>query len=102
MADQRTAAQRAAEQRVAAQWKEKILQQENIVADLRMRADQLKALIRRANVTTYNDMPYNREQAWHLQRLAEVQLQLDQQRRKLEDLQEAARHAGMHTVVYDP
>ncbi|MGA9642980.1 MAG: hypothetical protein WBQ72_16405 [Terriglobales bacterium] len=102
LADQRTAAQRAAEQRAAAQWKEKILQQENVVADLRMRADQLKALIRRANVTTYNDMPYNREQARHLQRLAEVQLQLDQQRRKLEDLQEAARHAGMHTLVYDP
>jgi hypothetical protein len=35
-------------------------------------------------------------------RLAQMQLQLDEQRRKLDQMQESARRAGMHTQVYDP
>jgi hypothetical protein len=31
-----------------------------------------------------------------------MQQQLDEQKRKLDQMQEAARHAGMHTAVYDP
>jgi hypothetical protein len=34
--------------------------------------------------------------------VAEIQLQVDEQKRALVDMQEAARQAGMHTVVYDP
>jgi hypothetical protein len=44
----------------------------------------------------------NRYQVRKLERLAQLQQQLDQQKKKLEDMQEAARHAGMHTAVYDP
>jgi hypothetical protein len=32
----------------------------------------------------------------------QVQMQLNEQRRKLDQMQDAARHAGMHTLVYDP
>lgn len=102
ISEQRAAQQRANEQRAATQWKKRILQQQITVANLRMRVDQLRATMHFANVNTYNDMPFDRYQAQQMQRLRQVQHQLDEQRRKLENMQEAARHAGMHTLVYDP
>jgi len=102
LAEKRLAQQQAAEQRAAEEWKRKILQQENTVANLRMKVDKLQAAIHFSTVSTYNDMPYNRWQAQQLARLAELRQQLIQQKQRLEDLQEAARHAGMHTLVYDP
>lgn len=102
LAEQHAAQQRANERRMAAQWKRRILQQENIVANLRAQADQLRASIHFANVSTYNDMPFSRYQARQMERLRQVQHHLEYQQRKLEDMQEAARHAGMHTLVYDP
>jgi hypothetical protein len=37
-----------------------------------------------------------------MERLAQMQMQLDEQRRRLDQMQESARHAGMHTQVYEP
>jgi hypothetical protein len=108
---QRAAQQRMNEQHAAAQWRKRILQQESTVAGLRMRIDTLKASIRFADPNRYGSgspsdyyagLNYNRGDARQLQRLAQMRQQLDEQKRKLEDLQEAARHAGMHTLVYDP
>jgi hypothetical protein len=31
-----------------------------------------------------------------------MQMQLDEQKRKLDQMQEAARHAGMRSAVYEP
>jgi hypothetical protein len=31
-----------------------------------------------------------------------MQMRLDEQKRRLDAMQEAARRAGMHTAVYDP
>ena len=101
-ADRRSAQQRLAEQRAADQWKKQILAQENKMATLQARIDQLNASIRSANGTTQYEAPYNRYQARQLLRVAQIQEQLDEQKRKLEQMQEAARHAGMHTPVYDP
>jgi hypothetical protein len=110
LAEQQTAQHRANDRRAAVQWKKRILQQESTVAGLRMRVDKLRASIRFADPNRYGNsgydyytgLDYNRYQARHLERLAQLQQQLDQQKRKLEDMQEAARHAGMHTLVYDP
>jgi len=108
----RAAAQRAAEQRFAErrsedQWRRRILAQESTVASLRLRVDRLKASIHFVDPYYYpsDSSGYyaeNRYQARQLQRLQQLQAQLSEQRRKLEDLQEAARRAGMHTAVYDP
>jgi predicted RNase H-like nuclease (RuvC/YqgF family) len=102
----KAARQRAAEQRAAEQWKQKILAQENTIANLRLRIDRLKASIHFLDENTtydyYAGVEHNRYQARKLERLAQMQQQLDQQKKKLEDMQEAARHAGMHTAVYDP
>ena len=98
-ADRRFAQQRLAEQRAAAQWKRQILAQKNKTAALQARIDQLHASIRSAGGSVQSEGPYNRYQA---RQLAQIQLQLDEQKRKLERMQDDARHAGMHTAVYDP
>ena len=101
-ADHRSAEQRLAEQRAADHWKRQILAQKNKMATLQARIDQLNASIQSAYGTVQTEGPYNRYQARQLQRVAQIQQQLDEQKRKLDEMQEAARHAGMHTAVYDP
>jgi predicted RNase H-like nuclease (RuvC/YqgF family) len=101
-ADHRSAQQRLAEQRAADQWKRQILAQKNKMATLQARIDQLNASIHSAGGSVQYEGPYNRYQARQLQRVAQVQLQLDEQKMKLDQMQEAARHAGMHSAVYDP
>jgi predicted RNase H-like nuclease (RuvC/YqgF family) len=101
-ADRRSAEQRLGEQRAAERWKTQILAQKNTMATLQARIDQLQASIQSANGSVQSEGPYNRYQARQLQRVAQLQGQLDEQQRKLDQMQEAARHAGMHTAVYDP
>jgi len=101
-ADHRSAQQRLAEQRAADQWKRQILAQKNKMATLQARIDQLNASIRSAGGSVQYEGPYNHYQARQLQRVAQIQLQLDEQKMKLDQMQEAARHAGMHSAVYDP
>jgi predicted RNase H-like nuclease (RuvC/YqgF family) len=102
-ADHRSAQQRLAEQRAADHWKRRqILAQKNKMATLQARIDQLNASIHSAGGSAQYEGPYNRYQARPLQRVAQIQLQLDEQKMKLDQMQEAARHAGMHSAVYDP
>jgi predicted RNase H-like nuclease (RuvC/YqgF family) len=101
-ADRRSAEQRLAEQRAAEHWKTQILAQKNKMATLQARIDQLQPAIQSANGSVQSEGPYNRYQARQLQRVAQLQVQLDEQQRKLDQMQEAARRAGMHTAVYDP
>jgi hypothetical protein len=101
--EQRFAQQRLAEQRAAEQWKRRILTQKDKILTLQTRIAHLKATLQFADVSTYPYAgPYNRDQARQLQRITQLQEQLDEQQRKLDQMQEAARHAGMHTAVYDP
>ena len=69
---------------------------------MQARIDQLNTSIHSPNGSTQYDGPYTRNQARQLQRVALIQQQLDEQKRKLDQIQEAARHAGMRTAVYDP
>ena len=100
--EQRLAEKRRAEQRAAEQWKRQILAQKHKLANLQARLDQLSASIQAANGTTQYEGPNGRGQARQLQRIAQIQQQIDQQKITLLEMQEAARRAGMHTVVYDP
>jgi hypothetical protein len=99
--DRRSAQQRLAEQRAAEQWKRQILVQKIKMATMQARIDQLNASIHSPNGSTQYG-PYTRNQARQLQRISQIRQQLDEQKRKLDQIQEAARHAGMHSAVYDP
>jgi hypothetical protein len=91
-----------AEQRAAEQWKRQVVAQKHKLVNLQARIDQLNASIKAANGTTQYEGPNGRGQARQLERIAEIQLQLDEEKRTLVEMQEAARQAGMHTPVYDP
>jgi len=93
-ADQRQNNRLIAEQRVSEQWKARIQEQENQIADLQVRVDRVNASIRNAVGTADYDTPASRTHAIQLERLANLQQQLDQQKRKLEQMQDAARRAG--------
>jgi len=101
-ADHRSAQRRLAEQRAREQWRRQILEQKQKVLSLQARIDQLHASIRAANGSVQFEGPSNGYQARQLQHVAQIQHQLEVQKVKLEQMQEAARHAGMHTAVYDP
>jgi len=110
-ASRRAAQQRAAEGRAATQWRQRIVEQKNAIDNLQARIDELKASIHFVDpnryypydtYSYYAGLGYNRAEALQLQRLHRMEEQLSEQKQKLEQMQEAARHAGMHTNVYDP
>ena len=87
--------------RVAQAWKRKILEQQEKVKTLQAQIDQINASIDPPGGAEFTGPP-SRDRAKLMQRRSETQLQLDSQKRKLEELQEEAREAGMHTPTYDP
>jgi hypothetical protein len=91
----------AIDPRAAAQWKNRILAEKDKLATLQARADEINALIHPAGSAQFNG-PYNKYQTTQMERLASIQLQLDEQKKKLAEMQDEARRAGMHTTVYDP
>ncbi|HXW93614.1 MAG TPA: hypothetical protein VEK33_23900, partial [Terriglobales bacterium] len=100
--DQRFTERNLSEQRAEEQWRERIQAQESRIADLQARIDQMNASIHPAGGSAQYEEPYSRYQEHQMQRVAQMQELLDQQRRRLSMMQESARHAGMHTSVYDP
>lgn len=94
-ADQRLSNQLQAQQRTAQQWKARIQDQEDRIADLQTRIDHVNASIRQAVGTAQYETPANRYQAVQTEKLTRLQEQLDQEKRKLASMQDAARRAGM-------
>jgi hypothetical protein len=93
--------QDAIDPKEAARWRKQIVAQEDKIATLQGKIDELNASIHPAGSAQFNG-PYNKYQTTQMQRLADVQLQMDEQKKKLVEMQEEARKAGMHTTVYDP
>ncbi len=91
------------DQHSAAQWKAAILQQKNAIAALQKNVDQLKGSIHFIEANSYrNGVQYNQRQMHKQQDADQMQKQLDKMKRGLEQMQEAARHAGFGNAVYDP
>jgi hypothetical protein len=82
------------------QWRQRVVEQESRVASMQARIDQLNAAAHSGGASAQG--PYNRYQARQMERAQQMQQQLDEQKRRLESMQEAARRQGMHTQVYDP
>jgi hypothetical protein len=101
-ADHRSAQQRLQEQRAAEQWKRQIVAQKAKIADLQARINHLHASIQAQNGSAQFEGPSNRYQARQMQQAVQIQQQLEVQRIKLDQMQDAARHAGMRAAVYDP
>lgn len=96
----RSAPQGTEAQRGGEQWRQQIQERENRIASMQARIDQMTASMRSGGASAQG--PYNRYQSRQAERVTEMQMRLDEQKRKLDEMQDAARHAGMHTQVYDP
>lgn len=83
----------------AAQLRSMILEQETRVANLQARVDQINASMRSG---AQFDGPYSRDQALQRDRAEQMKTRLDEQKRKLEAMQEVARRTGLHTQISDP
>ncbi len=81
----------------AEQWRGRILEQKERVASLQARIDQINA-----SLHSGAQMEYNRNQSMVAERVALMQSRLDEEKRKLNAMQDAAQRAGMHTQVVDP
>jgi hypothetical protein len=87
----------------AEQWRRQILAQKRTVATLEKRLARFQASLSPMDASAIaRGEILSRNQALEQERLAQVQEQLEEQRAKLLDMQEEARRAGMHTLVYDP
>jgi hypothetical protein len=86
----------------AVEWRARILAQQDRMASLQARLERLNASLQNQRGTAQFEGPSNRYQAFQMERAAELQMQLDQQRRRLEAMQDAARRAGMHSGTYEP
>jgi len=87
----------------ADQWKSSILEQTNRIASMQARMDKLNGSIRFVEANAYvNGVQYNQHQAKKQQQVTNLQTQIAEQKKKLEEMQDAAKKAGMGSAVYDP
>ncbi len=84
-----------ADERTSQYWRAPIANQEERIADLRMRIDHLNQSMRAAVGTAQYNTPANRYESIQMERLAHMQELLDQQQRRLSMMQDAARLTGM-------
>jgi hypothetical protein len=85
------------------QWKAKIAAQKSSVASLQSQIDKLNSSIHFAGPNCVaNCVQYNERQIHKQDEVQRMQKQLDEQKRKLEDMQESARKAGLGSSVYEP
>ncbi len=85
------------------QWKSLILAQKNMVSSMQNDMERLNESIRFApGNCVANCVQWNQRQREKQQEVERVQAQLEEQKQKLEDMQESARQLGYGSAVYDP
>jgi hypothetical protein len=83
----------------AEHWKSQIIAQKNQIATLQRQIDELSESIRFAPA---NCVGWNERQREKQQRAESMHSQLDEEKRRLEDLQDSARRQSYGSSVYDP
>ena len=89
--------------RSALQWRDMILAQKDHIETMRAQINKLNASIHFVTANAYvNGAEYNQYQVKKQQEVKNLQKQLEEEWKKLSDMQEAARKEGMGAAVYDP
>jgi hypothetical protein len=89
--------------RSALEWRNMILAQKDHIETMRAQSNKLNASIHFVTANAYvNGAEYNQYQVKKQQEVKNLQKQLEEEWKKLSDMQEAARKEGMGAAVYDP
>jgi hypothetical protein len=84
-------------------WKSQILAQKNQIASLQREVDEISESIRFAPANCVaNCVGWNERQREKQQRVERMQAQLQEQKSRLEEMQDSARKQGYGSSVYDP
>jgi hypothetical protein len=87
----------------AEHWKSQILAQKNQIASLQGQIDEISESIRFAPANcAANCVGWNERQREKQQRVERMQAQLQEQKSRLEEMQDSARKQGYGSSVYDP
>jgi hypothetical protein len=87
----------------AERWKALIQAQKNVVSSLQKQIDKTNSSIHFVEANLYVNGPqYNKRQAQKQQEVERAQAQLEEQKKRLEDMQDSARKQGYASSVYDP
>lgn len=87
----------------AEQWQADIAAQRNTITSLQNEIDRLNASIHFApGNCVANCVQYNEHQVRKQDEVQKLQAQLDEAKKRLEDMQEAARREGFGNAVYEP
>jgi uncharacterized coiled-coil protein SlyX len=85
------------------EWKSQILAQKSAIAAQQAQIDRVNDSIHYVTASLYsNGLQHNDHQAKKQQTVEQMKQQLEEQKKKLAQMQEAARTAGMGSAVYDP
>jgi hypothetical protein len=85
------------------QWKSQILAQKKMVSSRQREMERLNDSIRFAPANcAANCVQWNQRQREKQQEVERMQAQLEEQKKRLEDMQESARQQGYGSSVYDP
>ncbi len=89
--------------RTAEKWKALILERKKAVASFQSQIEKAKGSIQFVEANAYSNGPqYNQEMARRMEEVHRGEKRLEEEKKKLEELQEAARKAGFGSSVYDP
>jgi chaperonin cofactor prefoldin len=87
----------------AEQWRKEIEAQEHSIATLQSQMERLNSTIRFAeSASFYNSAQHNERQELKQVQVQRMQDQLDEQKKRLDEMQEAARKDGFGNAVYEP
>jgi hypothetical protein len=85
------------------QWRAEIQGQKNAIASMQRQMDELNASVHFVEANRYrNGVQYNQRQIQKQEEVQRMQQQLDEQKKRLEEMQEGARRDGYGNAVYDP
>jgi hypothetical protein len=89
--------------RSALEWRNMILAQKDHIETMQAQSNKLNASIHFVTANAYvHGAEYNQYQVKKQQEVKNLQKQLEEEWKKLADMQEAARKEGMGAAVYDP
>ena len=89
--------------KTAEQWKAEIEAQKSAIASLQSRIARVNSSVRFTQTTvTWNAVRHNERQEQKLDEVQQMQSQLAEEQKRLEELQESARREGFGSSVYEP